>query len=193
MTGDSEGGNHPKSVQRVLDAAAEHGLTLELVEYPDGTRTAVDAAAAVGCDVGQIVKSLIFAVDGELVLALTSGANQVDTDALTGRRTDHSVDEPTPIRFARPPVLRSVELHPSATSRPYRHSSTQRCSPTKTCGLPQEPRVTCSRLHHEPCSRSPALNSTTSPRASSGRRRAGRRRPRVGPGRVPYGRGFRAS
>ena len=83
MTGDSEGGNHPKSVQRVLDAAAEHGLTLELVEYPDGTRTAVDAAAAVGCDVGQIVKSLIFAVDGELLLALTSGANQVDTDALT--------------------------------------------------------------------------------------------------------------
>lgn len=74
---------HPKGVQRVLDAAAAHSLTLELVEYPDGTRTAVDAAEAVGCDVGQIVKSLIFAVDGELVLALTSGANQVDTDALT--------------------------------------------------------------------------------------------------------------
>ena len=74
---------HPKGVQRVLDAAAADGLVLELVEYPDGTRTAVDAAAAVGCDVGQIVKSLIFAVDDELVLALTSGANQVDTDLLT--------------------------------------------------------------------------------------------------------------
>ncbi len=74
---------HPKGVQRVLDAASGHGLTLDLVEYPDGTRTAVDAAAAVGCHVGQIVKSLIFEVDGELVLALTSGANQVDTDALT--------------------------------------------------------------------------------------------------------------
>ena len=73
----------PKSVQRVLDAATAAGHSLNLVEYPDGTRTAVDAAAAVGCDVGQIVKSLIFAVDGELVLALTSGANQVDTDALT--------------------------------------------------------------------------------------------------------------
>ncbi len=74
---------HPLSVQRVLAAAAAGGLTLELTEYPDGTRTAVDAAAAVGCNVGQIVKSLIFAVDDQLVLALTSGANQVDTDALT--------------------------------------------------------------------------------------------------------------
>lgn len=72
-----------KGVQRVLDAAEAGGLTLEIVEYPDGTRTAVDAAEAVGCDVGQIVKSLIFEVDGELVLALTSGANQVDTDLLT--------------------------------------------------------------------------------------------------------------
>ena len=72
-----------KGVQRVLEAAEVGGLSLEVVEYPDGTRTAVDAAAAVGCEVGQIVKSLIFEVDGELVLALTSGANQVDTDALT--------------------------------------------------------------------------------------------------------------
>lgn len=66
------------SVQRVLHAGAAHGLTLDLVEYPDGTRTADDAAAAVGCDVGAIVKSMIFDADGEIVLALTSGANQVD-------------------------------------------------------------------------------------------------------------------
>jgi len=73
----------PASAQRVVDAAVAHGLTLDVVEYPDGTRTADDAANAVGCEVGQIVKSLIFAVDGELVLALTSGANRVDTDKLT--------------------------------------------------------------------------------------------------------------
>ena len=70
------------SVQRVIDAAAQGDLTLEIVEYPDGTRTAPDAAAAVGCVVGQIVKSLIFSVNDELVLALTSGANRVDTGAL---------------------------------------------------------------------------------------------------------------
>ena len=71
-----------RSAQRVADAAAEHGLILEIVEYPDGTRTAVDAAAAVGCEVGQIVKSLIFGFGDGLVLALTSGSNRVDADAL---------------------------------------------------------------------------------------------------------------
>ncbi len=70
------------AVDRVVAAAAEHDLVLDVVEYPDGTRTAADAAAAVGCEIGQIVKSLIFAVDDEIVLALTSGANRVDTDAL---------------------------------------------------------------------------------------------------------------
>lgn len=72
----------PKSAQRVVDAATAAGLSISLVEYPDGTRTAVEAADAVGCDVGAIVKSLIFEVDGDLVLALTSGSNRVDTDAL---------------------------------------------------------------------------------------------------------------
>lgn len=74
-------GQHP-TVARVSAAASDAGLTIEVVTFPEGTRTAVDAAAALGCDVEQIVKSLIFDADGELVLALTSGANQVDVDAL---------------------------------------------------------------------------------------------------------------
>lgn len=73
---------HPASVQRVVDAAARHGLALDIAEFPAGTRTADDAAAAVGCSVDQIVKSMIFDADGELVLALTSGAHQVDPEAL---------------------------------------------------------------------------------------------------------------
>jgi len=72
----------PRSAQRVADAAASHGLTLEIVEYPDGTRTADDAAQAVGCAVGQIVKSLIFGFGDGLVLALTSGSNRVDASRL---------------------------------------------------------------------------------------------------------------
>ncbi|MGI9610487.1 MAG: YbaK/EbsC family protein [Acidimicrobiia bacterium] len=72
----------PPSVDRVVEAAALAGVALTVVEYPDGTRTAVDAASAVGCEVGQIVKSLVFEVDGHLVLALTSGSNRVDTAAL---------------------------------------------------------------------------------------------------------------
>lgn len=48
--------------------------------YPAGTRTAAAAAAAIGCDVAQIVKSLVFAADGQPVLVLTSGRNRVDAD-----------------------------------------------------------------------------------------------------------------
>ncbi len=70
------------SVERVKDAATAAGFVLEIVEYPDGTRSALDAAAAVGCDVAQIVKSMIFSSSNGLVLALTSGAFQVDTDKL---------------------------------------------------------------------------------------------------------------
>lgn len=74
---------HP-SAGRVAAWAAERGLSLAIREYPDGTRTAEDAAAAVGCTVDQIVKSMIFDAGGELVLALTSGTHQVDPTALAG-------------------------------------------------------------------------------------------------------------
>lgn len=68
------------AVDRFTAAAAEVGLTPAVQRFPEGTRTAADAAAAVGCEVGQIVKSLIFSVDGAPILILTSGANQVDTE-----------------------------------------------------------------------------------------------------------------
>jgi prolyl-tRNA editing enzyme YbaK/EbsC (Cys-tRNA(Pro) deacylase) len=55
----------------------------EVRRYPEGTRTAADAAAAIGCDVAAIVKSLVFVVEGVgSVLALTSGANVVDVGKL---------------------------------------------------------------------------------------------------------------
>jgi len=67
-----------RNVTRVVEAGAAFGLDVQPVRFPEGTKTAVDAANAIGCDVGQIVKSLIFAVDGEVVLAYVSGANQLD-------------------------------------------------------------------------------------------------------------------
>ena len=70
--------NIHRNVQRVIDRGAELGLDVVPRTFPDGTKTAQDAANAIGCDVGQIVKSLIFAVDGDLVLAYVSGANQLD-------------------------------------------------------------------------------------------------------------------
>lgn len=65
-------------VERFLERAAARDLQLEVREFPAGTRTAADAAAAIGCDVGQIVKSLVFLADDRPVLVLTSGANRVD-------------------------------------------------------------------------------------------------------------------
>jgi Cys-tRNA(Pro) deacylase len=73
----------PPSAVRVAEAAAALGLAIEVVEFPEGTRTADDAARAVGCDVGQIVKSLAFAVDGTVVLAMVSGSNRLDEKKLS--------------------------------------------------------------------------------------------------------------
>jgi len=72
---------HP-NVTKVVEAAKLLGLTIEPRRFPDGTKTAADAASAIGVDIGQIVKSLIFAVDGEVVLAYVSGANQLDEKKL---------------------------------------------------------------------------------------------------------------
>ena len=51
---------------------------LEIRRFPEGTRTAADAARAIGCQVGQIVKSLVFTAGGQPVVALVSGANRLD-------------------------------------------------------------------------------------------------------------------
>jgi prolyl-tRNA editing enzyme YbaK/EbsC (Cys-tRNA(Pro) deacylase) len=72
---------HP-NVVKVVEAARERGLEIAPRRFPDGTKTAADAAAAIGVLIGQIVKSLIFAVDGEVVLAYVSGANQLDEKKL---------------------------------------------------------------------------------------------------------------
>ena len=68
---------HP-TVARVVAAAARAGLAIEVQRFPEGTRTAAEAARAVGCNVAQIVKSLVFIADGEPVIALVSGADRLD-------------------------------------------------------------------------------------------------------------------
>lgn len=72
----------PGAVERFEQAVRSAGLSLEIRRFPSGTRTAADAAAAVGCEIGQIVKSLVFVGDGEAFLALTSGGNRADPDRL---------------------------------------------------------------------------------------------------------------
>jgi len=68
---------HP-SVARVVAAAHGAGLAIEVRRFPEGTRTAADAARAVGCEVAQIVKSLVFFADEVPVIALLSGLDRLD-------------------------------------------------------------------------------------------------------------------
>lgn len=77
--------DHP-AVTRVLEAAARKGVTLAITTFSESTHTAEEAAAAVGAELGQIVKSLVFVAPGERglepILCLVSGANRVDLPRL---------------------------------------------------------------------------------------------------------------
>jgi prolyl-tRNA editing enzyme YbaK/EbsC (Cys-tRNA(Pro) deacylase) len=65
---------HPAS-QKVLDAARRLGIQIDIRQFDQSTRTAQDAADAIGVSLGQIVKSLVFLADGQPVLVLASGPN----------------------------------------------------------------------------------------------------------------------
>jgi prolyl-tRNA editing enzyme YbaK/EbsC (Cys-tRNA(Pro) deacylase) len=79
------------SAQRVQDALHELGLDLSVIELPDSTRTAVEAAQAVGCGVGQIVKSLVFRAKRSRrpILVIASGKNRVSE-----AKIEALIDEP---------------------------------------------------------------------------------------------------
>ena len=102
MTDEAESGapDWPANVARVLAAAEAAGLQIEIRRYPEGTRTAADAARAVGCDVSQIVKSLVFVAGEEPVLALVSGADRADPDRLASALAADGSRAPSPIRRA---------------------------------------------------------------------------------------------
>ena len=73
------------SMRRVQEALDQSGLSLEVVELPKSTRTAQEAADAVGCELGQIVKSLILrgADSNRPYLVLVSGPNRANLDRVS--------------------------------------------------------------------------------------------------------------
>jgi prolyl-tRNA editing enzyme YbaK/EbsC (Cys-tRNA(Pro) deacylase) len=85
-----------KAIDRFLEAATVLDHPVEVRRFPEGTKTAEDAARAVGCGVVQIVKSLVFMADDRPVLALTSGANRVDTGKLAALAGAAHVRRATP-------------------------------------------------------------------------------------------------
>src|SRR2546423_12431810 len=118
----------PSASQRVQAALSAAGIAARIEEFPSSTRTAQEAADAVGTSVGQIVKSLVFLAGGVPVLALVSGANRLDParlEALTGleigkadanavrRATGYSIGGVAPPRVPPPhPALVHPDLPP---------------------------------------------------------------------------------
>jgi prolyl-tRNA editing enzyme YbaK/EbsC (Cys-tRNA(Pro) deacylase) len=72
----------PDNVQRVADFLLTAGAEARIEEFPVGTATAADAAAAVGCEPADIVKSLVVACDDRFVLALIPGDRRADLDKI---------------------------------------------------------------------------------------------------------------
>lgn len=106
---------HP-NVARVVAAARDAGLEIVVERFPEGTRTAADAARAVGCEVAQIVKSLVFVADGAPVVALVSGANRVDLGRLAA--AVHAAD----VRKADGDEARSATGFPIGGVPPFGHA-----------------------------------------------------------------------
>ena len=107
---------HPNAV-RVTDAATAAGLRIEVVEYPEGTRTAAEAAAAVGAPVATIVKSLVFLVDDVPVMALVGGDARLDEDLLLGATGGSAVGR------ADADVVRRATGYPIGGVPPFGHAT----------------------------------------------------------------------
>jgi prolyl-tRNA editing enzyme YbaK/EbsC (Cys-tRNA(Pro) deacylase) len=102
-------------VQRFLEAARVLGHDVDVRRFPEGTHTAQDAARAIGCDLAQIVKSLVFMSDDRPLLALTSGVNRADAAklrALTGASS---------LRRANADEVRSATGYPIGGTPPFGH------------------------------------------------------------------------
>ncbi|SEF48112.1 Cys-tRNA(Pro) deacylase, prolyl-tRNA editing enzyme YbaK/EbsC [Thermomonospora echinospora] len=105
---------HP-NVERVAAALKELGATGQIVELPEAARTAEAAAEQLGCPVGAIANSLVFAADDTPLLVLTSGAHRVDTAkaaALAGARR---------VRRATPEFVREATGQPIGGVAPVGH------------------------------------------------------------------------
>lgn len=110
---------------RVVAAGAAAGLDIAVRRFPEGTRTAEDAARAVGCQVGQIVKSLVFVADGRPVVALVSGAHRLDPARLAAalgatevqRADGNLVREATGFAIGGVPPLGHVRALPTVMDR----------------------------------------------------------------------------
>lgn len=132
-------------VQEAIDAL---GLDSEVVTMPDTTRTAEDAAAACGCVVDQIVKSLIFERhdNQHLVLLLIAGSNRADMD-LAAKVIGSTLDRADPKKCVLKPALPLEASRQWAISARWKSILTRICSRLRQSGQRPVRPMPCSRLH----------------------------------------------
>ena len=137
----------PDRVRAGLEAAS---LACPIRTLPDSTRTAVEAAAAVGCSVGEIAKSLVFRAGDRAVVAIMSGDNRLDPATLAAaigeevRRADADF-----VRAATGFAIGGVP--PLGTPRPSTCSWTETCSASTRSGPRREVLAACSRSSRHGC------------------------------------------
>ncbi|MFF6915295.1 YbaK/EbsC family protein [Streptomyces sp. NPDC012466] len=112
-------GAHPRFAEALRDLGLGH-LVRQVRRFPDATRTAAEAAAAVGCELSQICKSLIFAADGVPVLVLMDGASRVDLELV---RKELGADKVT---RARVDVVRETTGYAIGGVPPFGHRTRTR-------------------------------------------------------------------
>jgi prolyl-tRNA editing enzyme YbaK/EbsC (Cys-tRNA(Pro) deacylase) len=119
---------HPTAA-KVQERLQALGLDVEVRVLPDSTRTAAEAAAACGCELGQIVKSLVFLRDGEPVMCLWAGDRQVPTEELGLARADAAtVREATGFAVGGVPPLGHVRPLPTIVDESLRRFPTVWCA-----------------------------------------------------------------
>lgn len=73
---------HPRAEEFSAEARERYGFEVDVHEFPEGTKTAADAAEAIGCELAQIASSIAIATDDGLAIVVTSGAHRVDMGAV---------------------------------------------------------------------------------------------------------------
>lgn len=106
------------SIDRVKQAARDAGLEIEVVAFPEAVKTATQAASAVGCEVSRIVKSLVFVVGDEHVMALVPGDKRLDTSKLATAAGHHDAAKRAPLDD-----VRAVTGFVAGGTPPFGHTS----------------------------------------------------------------------
>ncbi|SCG01488.1 Aminoacyl-tRNA editing domain-containing protein, partial [Streptomyces sp. Ncost-T6T-2b] len=130
---------------RFAEALAELGLQVEVRRFPDATRTAAEAAAAIGCELSEIVKSLVFTADGVPVLVLMDGASRVDVELVRRELGAQKVARANADLVRETTGYAIGGVPPSATPQRPASWPTAASWTTRWCGRRRAPRTRCSR------------------------------------------------